>query len=174
MEKREKGSTFWFTAIFRKQVEGKLDTTTQEVDLKGLKILVVDDNSNTLCILSEYLRLWGSCTVEVSSGEQALTALQAAASSEEPINLILSDVRMPEMNGFEMVRKIKENEALREIPIMLFTTAGNIRDDDKCRELGVGCYITKPIRRNDLRKAIESILGITKDDNQPAVLPTKT
>ena len=164
-----KGSTFWFTAVFRKQVEEKSDTTTQAVDLKGLKIMVVDDNSNALFILAEYLRLWGSCPVEVSSGEQALAALQVAASSEEPVNLILSDIRMPEMDGFELARKIKENEALRGIPIMLFTAAGNIGDGDKCRELGVECYITKPIRQNDLRNAIESVLGLKKDDNRPAV-----
>ncbi len=168
-----KGSTFWFTAVFRKQVEEKLDTTTQEVDLKGLKILVVDDNSNTLFILAEHLRSWGCCPVEVSSGERALTALQAAASSEEPINLMLSDIRMPEMNGLELVRKIKENEALREIAIILFTTAGNIRDGDKCTELGIENYITKPIKRNDLRKAIESVMDLAKDDNKLAVLPTK-
>ncbi len=161
-----KGCTFWFTAVFRKQVEGKLDTTTQEADLKGLKILVADDNSNTLFVLTEYLRSWGSCPVEVSNGEQALAVLQGAVSSKKPINLILSDIRMPEMNGFELVRKIKENEALRKIPIMLFTTAGNIRDGDKCIELGIEYYITKPIKRNDLRKAIESVLGLAKDDNQ--------
>ena len=162
-----KGSTFWFTAVFRKQVEGKLDTTTQKIDLKGLKILVVDDNANTLIILKEYLRSWGCCPIEVSSGEQALIKLHEAALSEEHINFILSDIRMPEMNGFELVRKIKQNEALREIPIVLFTAAGNIRDGDKCRELGVECYITKPIRQNDLRNAIESALGFTKDDKRP-------
>ncbi|MFV1975418.1 MAG: response regulator [Candidatus Scalindua sp.] len=163
-----KGSTFWFTAVFRKQVESKSDTTTQEVDLKGLKIMVVDDNSNARFILSEYLKLWGSCPVEVSSGKQALAELQEAASSEEPINLILSDIRMPEIDGFELVRRIKKDDALRKIPIMLFTAAGNIGDGDKCKRLGVDCYITKPIKQNDLCNAVKSVLDLKKDDNQPA------
>ena len=100
----------------------------------------------------------------MSSGKQALAALEAAASSEEPINLILSDIRMPEMDGFELVRRIKKNDALRGIPIMLFTAAGNIGDGDKCKRLGVDCYITKPIKQSDLCNAVKSVIDIKKDD----------
>ena len=163
-----KGSTFWFTVVFRKQVEEKSNTTIQEADLKGLKTMVVDDNQNTLFILAKYLRLWGSCPVEVSSGEQALAALQMAASSEEPVNLLLLSLRILEMDGFELLRKINENKILREIPIILLTAPGNIEAEDKCRELGVECYTTKPIRQKDLRNAIEVALGLAKEDNRPA------
>ncbi len=170
-----KGSTFWFTAVFRKQVDEKPDTTPQEVDLKGLKILVVDDNPNAHFILSEYLRSWGSCPVVAPNGEQALAMLQTAALSEKPIDFVLSDIRMPGMDGFELVSKMKQSKALSGIPIMLLTAAGNIGDGNKCRALGIECYITKPIRQNDLRKAIETVLGFTKDDNRPVapVLLTK-
>jgi CheY-like chemotaxis protein len=104
----------------------------------------------------------------VSSGEQALAALQMAASSEEPVNFLLLSMRILEMDGFELLRKINENKILREIPIILLTAPGNIEAEDKCRELGVECYITKPIRQNELRNAIEVVLGLTKEDNRPA------
>jgi len=75
---------------------------------------------------------------------------------------------MPEMDGFELVRRIKKDDALRRIPIMLFTAAGNVGDGDKCKRLGVDCYITKPIKQNDLCDAVKSVLDLKKDDNQPA------
>ncbi|MCP4414923.1 MAG: response regulator, partial [Gammaproteobacteria bacterium] len=164
-----KGSTFWFTAVFQKEIDEKRETKIQTVDLKGLKILVVDDNPNALFILSEYLKSWGSCPVVVPSGEQALATLQSAASSGEPINFVLSDIRMPEMDGFELAGKIKQNEALMGIPIMLFTAAGNIGDGDTCRALGVDCYITKPIKQSELRNAIETVLGLAKSEDRPEV-----
>ncbi len=161
-----KGSTFWFTAVFQKEVDEKRETKIQTVDLKGLKILVVDDNPNALFILSEYLKSWGSCPMVVPSGEQALATLQSSASSGEPINFVLSDIRMPEMDGFELAGKIKQNEALMGIPIMLFTAAGNIGDGDTCRALGVDCYITKPIKQGELRNAIETVLGLAKSEDR--------
>ena len=163
-----KGSTFWFTVVFRKQVDGKLNTKIQGPSLRGLKTMVVDDNQNALFILAKYLRLWGSSPVEVSSGEQALAALQMAASSEEPVNLLLSDMRILEKDDFELLRKINENKVLREISIILFTTYGNIEAEDKCRKLGVECYITKPIRQDALRNAIAVALSLTKKDNLSA------
>ena len=161
--KKGKGSAFWFTAIFQRQTEQNITPVAREVNLRNLKVLVVDDNKNARFILSEYLKSWAACPIVVSNGLQALAMLDEKASSKEAIQLILTDIRMPEMDGFELVRKINENKAFKEIPIIHFTSAANIEDLSLCREQRSDAYITKPIKKSDLRRAIDTALGFSKD-----------
>ena len=167
--KEGKGSVFWFTAVFRRQTELNIIPVAKEVNLRNLKVMVVDDNKNARFILAEYLKSWAACPIVVSSGKQALATLQGNVSSQEAIQLVLTDIRMPEMDGFELARKIKENEAFKGIPVIHFTSTANIEDVSLCRELGSDAYITKPIKKTDLRKAIDSALGFTKEKRQEAV-----
>jgi CheY-like chemotaxis protein len=156
-----KGSTFWFTAVFTKQEEKKPILTEKEVDLSKLKVLVVDDNQTNRFILMEYLRSWGCLPVEAISGKEALLILRNSVSSEEPFDLILTDFEMPEMSGFDLAREIKTIENLKEVPIIVLTSAGSKGDSKSCREIGINGYLTKPIRQDDLRKAIVSVLGLS-------------
>jgi len=154
-----KGSTFCFSAVFAKQKEKRPILTGKEFDFSNLKVLVVDDNKTNRFILKEYLRSWGCLPVEATRGEEALTILEDSVSSEESFDLILTDFQMPEMNGFDLAREIKSVETLKGIPIIVLTSVGMEGDGKSCREIGINGYLTKPIRQNDLHKAIVSVLS---------------
>ena len=160
--KEGKGSTFWFTALFGKQ-EGKNQiSATSEFDLKNLKVLVVDNNQTNRFILMEYLKSWGCLSTEVAGGRKALTVLSDADSSKSPFDLILTDFQMPEMSGFDLAKKIKTIDTLKDVPIIVLTSAGKKGDGRNCKEIGINGYLTKPIRQNEMRKAIVSVLGFSR------------
>jgi len=157
-----KGSAFWFTIVLLKQPEQAADGGGH-YDLQGLKALIVDDNTNNRFIQSEYLTHWGCRTAEADSGRRALAMLDNAVASEEPFSLILTDFLMPEMNGFDLARKIRARRDLQDVPIIVLTSVGQRGDSGNCLELGIDGYLTKPIKRDELRKAIESVLGLSRN-----------
>jgi signal transduction histidine kinase/DNA-binding response OmpR family regulator/HPt (histidine-containing phosphotransfer) domain-containing protein len=160
-----KGSTFSFTALFRKPSdEDAVCFLRKAVDLNGLKVLVVDDNYNNRYILTEYLKNWGCLPSEAGNAGEALNLLHSASAEGEPFGLILSDYQMPEQNGLDFSRQIKASEDLKSIPILLLSSVGRRGDGSRCREIGIEGYLTKPIRQNELCKAIQSILGLSTEE----------
>ncbi|MBF0509389.1 MAG: response regulator, partial [Deltaproteobacteria bacterium] len=78
----------------------------------------------------------------------------------EPFDLILTDVQMPKINGFDLASQVKTIPSLKEIPIIILTSTGRIGDGKRCREIGIEGYLNKPIKRDELRKAIVSVLNL--------------
>jgi CheY-like chemotaxis protein/HPt (histidine-containing phosphotransfer) domain-containing protein len=155
------GSTFFFTIVFKK------DRSTPEeepvagtrVQLDGLTVLVVGDHKNNRFVFSEHLKSWGCVPVEAVSGPEALSILENPNSSGNGIHMILSDFQMPGMDGFQLVKKIKKKDSLKNIPIILLTSVGKIGDSKICKDLGINGYLTKPVKRDDLKSAMISILS---------------
>ncbi|MEE8399595.1 MAG: response regulator [Desulfobacterales bacterium] len=156
------GSTFWFTAVFSKETKQKNILSKQHIDLNDLRVLVVDDNHTNRFILMENLRSWGCRPVEASGGKEALSILGDSVSSDEPFRLILTDFQMPLMNGFDLSREIRAMEPHKDIPIIVLTSAGNKGDGENSRDIGIDGYLTKPLRREDMHRAIESVLILSK------------
>ena len=165
-----KGSTFWFTALFGKQEEKERIPAAKDLDLNNLKVLIVDDNQTNRFVLMEYVKSWGCLPVEAVDGKEALIVFRDAVSSENPFDLILTDFQMPEMSGFDLAKEIKKIESLKGVPIIVLTSAGRKGDGRSCREIGINGYLTKPIGKNDLRKAIVSILDLSME-RDPDTLP---
>ena len=157
-----KGSTFWFTARFGRQEERKQIPAARDLDLNNLKVLIVDDNQTNRFILIEYLKSWGCLPVEAVDGKEALIVFRDAVSSESPFDLILTDFQMPEMSGFDLAKKIKTIDTLKDVPIIVLTSAGKKGDGRNCKEIGINGYLTKPIKQNEMRKAIVSVLGFSR------------
>ena len=157
------GSIFYFTAVFRKQ-KGEKAILAKEVDLSNLRVLVVDDNQTNRFILMEYLRSWGCLPVEAPGGKEALSILRDSVSSEEPFSLILTDIQMPQMDGFELAREIRAIKALRGAPIIALSSAGRRGDGEICTDIGIEGYLIKPIKRDDLHMAIISVLGLSRGE----------
>ena len=162
-----KGSTFWFTALFSRQEKKKQSYATTDFDLNNLKVLVVDDNQTNRFVLMEYLKSWGCLPMEANNGKDALTILRDTASSEDPVKLILTDFQMPEMSGFDLAREVKKMETLKGAPIMVLTSAGKKGDGRSCKEIGINGYLTKPIRQDEMRKAMVSVLGLSIGQEAP-------
>jgi two-component system, sensor histidine kinase and response regulator len=140
--------------------------------LHGVKVLVVDDNSTNQRILLAMLARWRMQPSAVDGGAQALQALQAACDLGAPFQLILTDMHMPNMDGFDLVAHIHEQPALSAATIMMLTSAGHRGDAERCRQLGVAAYLLKPVRQSELRKAIARVLGV-REQSGAAPLVTR-
>jgi two-component system, sensor histidine kinase and response regulator len=125
----------------------------------GVKVLVVDDNFTNQRILLAMLAHWRMQHSAVDGGVEALEAVQAARDLGAPFRLILTDMHMPNMDGFELVARIRKQPALSAGTIMMLTSARHRGDAERCRQLGVAAYLLKPVRQSELREAIARVLG---------------
>jgi two-component system sensor histidine kinase/response regulator len=127
--------------------------------LRRVKVLIVDDNRTNRRILEGVLGHWEMHSTSVDGGEEALAELSNAQKLGQPYALILSDVHMPKMDGFELVERIRHRSELSPPTIMMLTSAGHRGDAERCRALGVAAYLLKPIRQSELREALARVLG---------------
>jgi signal transduction histidine kinase/CheY-like chemotaxis protein len=156
-----RGSQFHFTARLKsadaKPIE--LGTIDPPEILRGVKVLIVDDNRTNRRILEGMLRRWEMKPTSVEGGEQALAQLWTARTAEDPFALILTDMHMPMMDGFAFVEQIRQRPELSTATIMMLTSAGHGEDAARCQDLGVAACLLKPIRQSELRDAIAQALG---------------
>jgi len=157
-----KGSTFYFTASFQVQAAPVRDIQRAAVDMKGMKVLVVDDNAANRIILGKMLSGSGALVSEAEDGEQGLAELQRAMESGDPYELLLLDYRMPGMDGFEVVEHLKRELNVPKMTIMMLTSDRRSGDINRCRELEVARYLVKPIKQSDLLDAITAAMRKTK------------
>ena len=128
--------------------------------LAGRSVLVVDDNATNCRILETLVESWGMLpTVAAGSGE-ALALIQTGNQSGTPFQIILTDLHMPEMDGFGLVEQIRATQTGDGQAVVLMITSGEHRGDlARSHELGIAAYLTKPIRRAELRAALETAAG---------------
>lgn len=155
-----KGSTFHFTADFalqaaREQVE---ESAEPEIQLHGLRTLVVDDTEVNRLIVREALSAVGAEVGEADSGESALREIDRASHSGRPYVLMLLDCRMPGMDGIELVKRIRAEDPARKVVVVMLTSDDLNIQLTRAREVGVDAYLIKPIRRSDLLKAVAAAL----------------
>jgi len=161
-----KGSQFHFTAHLEtaSAKEIKVGVPAPPEVLRGVKVLVVDDNRTNRRILEGMLKHWEMKPVSVESGELALTELSDAHEGGVPYRLVLTDMHMPAMDGFALIERIRQRPELATATIMMLTSAGHRGDAARCKELGVSAYLLKPIRQSELREAIARVLGADKPE----------
>jgi two-component system sensor histidine kinase/response regulator len=139
--------------------------------LRGVRVLVVDDNQTNRRILDGMLVRWEMKPTSVESGNKALAQLSTARETGSRFDLILTDMHMPGMDGFALVEQIRQRPELSTSTIMMLTSAGHRGDAARCQELGVSAYLLKPIRQSELREAIARVLG---DHEQQGATPLIT
>ena len=159
------GTTFHFTiqlGVAEKQREPLLPDILR---LRGLRVLVVDDNSTNRRILRELLQNWHMDPTLVASGPEALSAIKQAQDAESDFQLILLDYQMFDMDGIEFAERLQELPTWNGCPIiMLSSGAGGINTDD-LRGLGIGRYMSKPVIASELQEAICEETGIVNLDD---------
>ena len=161
-----RGSQFHFTARLgaADAKEIKVGTIAPPEVLRGVKVLLVDDNQTNRRILEGMLGRWQMHSTSVEDGEEALAQLSAAREAGKPFGLILTDMHMPKMNGFTLIERIRTRPELATATIMMLTSSGHRGDAARCQELGVAAYLLKPIRQSELREAIARVLGAREQD----------
>ncbi len=131
-------------------------------------ILVIDDTPENLALLSQMLTERGYKVRSVTKGSTGLRGAIAA-----PPNIILLDVKMPQMNGYEVCQKLKENERTRDIPVIFISALGDVLDKVKAFQVGGVDYITKPFQVEEVLARLQTHLTICKLQNQLQAQNTK-
>jgi two-component system sensor histidine kinase/response regulator len=154
------GTKFHFTARLKtSEKPTEVGTIAPPETLRGVRVLIVDDNRTNRRILEGMLKRWEMKSTSVEDGEEALAQLSSARDRGESYALILTDMHMPGMDGFSLIEQIRQKPELSTAVIMMLTSAGHRGDGARCHDLGVAAYLLKPIRQSELREAIARVLG---------------
>ena len=149
------GSTFFFTASLGVQPAKAHAADSQTVSLPaGLRVLVVDDNATNRLILREVLTRWGMRPAGGERTPRALAVMHEAAVAGSPFALVLSDVMMPGVDGFQLAVQIKGEPDLARAAVILLSSADRQYDGTRCRQAGVAAYLSKPVKHSELLDAI--------------------
>jgi PAS domain S-box-containing protein len=149
-----KGSTFHFTVQFSLPDTSRAAAPAAQLDLTDIRILVVDDNATNRLILRETLTSKGAIVSEAASGPEGLEAVIDARHTGQPFTLLLVDCQMPDMDGFEVVQRVRETPGGRDLVIMMISSNDLVVSMNRLKELGLNRYVMKPIKPHELYAAI--------------------
>jgi signal transduction histidine kinase/FixJ family two-component response regulator len=150
------GSRFWFS------LELPVDPAAPEKlraprDIAGSSILVVDDNEINRTVIVEQLKSWSFEAYAVDSPEKGLRALRETAKAGATFDLVVLDHNMPHMTGLDVAAVIRDEDEIRDVPILMLTSLAGV-DDARIRESGVRGHLAKPVRASQLFDAVVTIL----------------
>lgn len=126
-----------------------------DLDLSKSRIMLIDDNEQNLELLLAYLEDLGATLVTALDGMEAIDAIE-----REIPDLILLDVMMPRMSGFQVCAKIKGDPATRDIPVVMVTALNEVADIERAVECGADDFLTKPVHKLELVTRVKSLLRV--------------
>ncbi len=151
------GSTFYFHLPLA--VADPVAEPSPMRDLSHLRVLVVDNNSTNVQLFSELLQSW-NCEVYCEADSTAvIPKLLAMQAEERPVDIALLDFQMPDLDGQQLAAQIKARSEIRATSLVLVTSMPQRGDLSNLEALGFAGYLTKPVRRNSLRSALETVAG---------------
>ena len=155
-----RGTAFSFTVQFAPSTApATLALRRQPTTVQGTDVLIVDDNATNRKILEEMLSSWRMRTHVASGAADALQILQQRAHSGSPIGLLLTDVHMPEMDGFTLVEQIRQNALLAGLPVIVLTSGDPRGETERLEKLAISAHLMKPVKQSDLLSAIQAALA---------------
>jgi signal transduction histidine kinase/CheY-like chemotaxis protein len=167
------GSCFHFTVEAPIAPNNEIQEPMRTRELQGIPVLIADNSSANRHILGEMAAAQGMKPVLASCAAQALRELQSAADGGAPFGLAILDCHMPEEDGFTLVERVRQAEAIAGTPILMLSSAGRPGDAARCRTLNVAECLTKPVSRSQLADAITSALGHGSEPTTPAHLAAR-
>jgi len=152
------GSCFHFTASVGIAAASQEDRPSDTL-LDRTEVLVVDDNATNRRLLTDLLLTWGMRPTSVPGAREALRQIESAYELGQPFQLVLTDADMSDMDGFALAQMIKAAPQPGCTVILMLTSGGRTADLGRCRELGISQYVIKPVRRAELRSALNCALS---------------
>ena len=164
------GTAFHFTARFGLNREKVKDVILlRQSDLSNVPVLIVDDNETNRMVFQEMTASWGLMPTAVADGHEALERMKRAFDSGKPFRLLLLDLQMPGMDGFEIAKKVKESPFGAAVKIILATSLGQKGDAARCKALDISGYLLKPVKQSELLDAILMVLGHPGKEKTPVI-----
>ena len=158
----DKGSEFKFTIPLKSHVDGK-KIPHVPANISGARVVIVDDNEINRSILVEQMTGWGLDAACCSDGRDLISILSHLQKQNIKVDLIILDYQMPEMDGGEVARILRDDPYMSKIPIIMLTSVDQLEDGSTFSSLGVDGFMTKPARSAYLLRTIVRIL----EKNQP-------
>lgn len=121
-------------------------------------ILLVDDSPTILNLLRLTLRQAGYIVATASDGQEALEMLKATQ-----VDLVITDVNMPRMDGLTLISHLRENEATRNLPVIVLSTQHSLRDHKMGKDAGADMYLDKPVASQELVETVDQLLALKND-----------
>ena len=151
------GSTFWFTLPLA--AAESLPSVPNAAALERLHVLIVDDNATNREIIEHHVVAAGMLSASAANGLEALEQLRHAREQRNPFDLALIDMKMPGMDGLELAAAIRGDPALCNVRLVLLTSLHSPDELARARELRMGAYLSKPIKRHDLFRALAQVMA---------------
>ena len=153
------GSEFWFTVRLAKALAREPAAAVEPTDLRGVRVLVVDDHAVNREIFLVLLKSWGLRPAEAADGPAALQALAQAKAALDPFTIAILDMQMPGQDGESLGRAIKNDPNLRDTRLVMCSSLGQLGGNQRLEEIGFAAALTKPVRRQDLQEALAAALS---------------
>lgn len=169
-----KGSSFWFIIPLEKQKGQGKEHYEIAQDIRGMRILVADDNQTNRTILIKMLESFGFNAKAVSSGAEAISELKSAADAN-PYKMLILDMQMPGMDGEHTTIIIKNTAEIKDTCIIMLTSMGRRGDGARLQGLGCSAYLVKPVKQSLLFDTIAAVasMGKVEEGGRKAVLFTR-
>jgi CheY-like chemotaxis protein/HPt (histidine-containing phosphotransfer) domain-containing protein len=170
-----RGSEFFFVVPLEEARDGREPARPEET-LRAARVLVVDDNATNRDLLVHRLAAWGMRLGAAADATEALARLREASRSGTPFELAILDRSMPGMSGVELARRLRAEEGIAALPVVLLTSVGATLSADEEGELGIVLQLTKPVRRSELRRALGQALRgeRARQERAPAAAPPRS
>ncbi len=154
-----RGSTFWFTVHFEKQPVGNAPAVEFASDIKGRRVLIVDESTSHRLTLQKYLVFAGCHCADTSNEMAALAKLRAGVEAGEPFDAAILDMSKVSANGEGLMTMIVNDETLNQIPLIVMASMGKRGDAAKFHKAGFAAFLTKPIPYAVLIDCISAVLA---------------
>jgi PAS domain S-box-containing protein len=168
------GSSFSFSARLGLETRRIASPCGEPAALRGLRVLIVDDNATNRRVLTGQLVVCGVEAISVASGEESLAALHAAASEGRPFDVALLDFHMPDGDGEYVGRRIRGEPTLSHTRLVLLTSAGYRGDAQRFAALGFAGYLLKPVTQRELAGCLSLVMSSSADSWQQRAQPLVT
>ena len=161
-----RGSTFTFTVKLQWADPGSVVLRRMEpARFQGTRVLVVDDNATNRRILEEMLKNWHMEPACAGGVFEALDMLREAQRNGRPFEVVVSDVNMPNVDGFTLAEELKRDPTLTHTIVMMLTSGTRSEDFARCERLDIAAHLMKPVKQSELFDALMLALGITKPES---------
>jgi CheY-like chemotaxis protein len=154
-----RGSTFHFTAVFEQGgAAGAAVASANRLD--DLRVLIVDDNATNRRILEEMVASWRMSPTALEHADAVLPALREAAASGSAYRAVIADCQMPDVDGFMLARRIRQDARVRKTPIIMLTSIGRAGDEARARRAGIDACLAKPVTHSDLLETLSEVCAV--------------